>query len=342
MKKILSLDGGGIRGIIPGQVLIALEDKLQKKTGDPNARIADFFDFFAGTSTGGILTCILLCPSATVPGKARFSASEAVDLYVKNGHNIFSVPLFYKIASLGGISEEKYEVSALEQYLKEYFDELKLSELLKPCIIPSYDIERRQTKFFAQHDFALKGSSADFLVKEVCRATSAAPTYFETELVKSLTGEAYACVDGGVFANNPTLCAYSEVRNAKDNPTAKDMFVVSIGTGSQQKPYEYDTAKNWGAVGWVKPVIDIMMSGAAEITDYNMTMMFSAGGNGQNYVRIQPASLKNADPQMDDALPANITALIEVGTETAQSCDKELDRIVEMLIAGPDPVEFGD
>ena len=76
MKKILSIDGGGIRGLIPGQVLVALEKKLQQKTNDPDARIASYFDFFAGTSTGGILTCLLLCPDENNPQKPKFSAEE--------------------------------------------------------------------------------------------------------------------------------------------------------------------------------------------------------------------------------------------------------------------------
>src|SRR4051794_8458418 len=101
MKKILSIDGGGIRGIIPGQVLVALEKKLQEKTGK-ESRLADYFDFFAGTSTGGILTCICLCPSENDPTKARFSAQEAVNLYIENGDDIFNVPFWKKVVSGGG------------------------------------------------------------------------------------------------------------------------------------------------------------------------------------------------------------------------------------------------
>ncbi len=339
MKKILSIDGGGIRGIIPGQVLIALETKIQQRTGDPNARVAEYFDFFAGTSTGGILTCILLCPSADDPKKARFSAKEAVDLYVNNGNKIFNASAWHKFTSLDGVLAEKYEAKGLYSCLDKYFGDLKLSQLLKPCIITSYDIQNRQTKFFAQHDFQLQGSVADFFVKDVCRATSAAPTYFETELITSISGTPYACVDGGVFANNPSLCAYSEVRNAKDNPTAKDMFIVSIGTGSQDQPYQYSKAKKWGEIGWVKPVLNIMMSGAAEITNYHMIKMFSAGGYIANYVRVQPSNLGDANPQMDDASAENIAALIKVGVETAQNCP-ELNDIVDKLLEGEDPVEF--
>jgi patatin-like phospholipase/acyl hydrolase len=339
MKKILSIDGGGIRGIVPGQVLVALEAKLQQKTKNPNAKISDFFDFFAGTSTGGILTCVLLCPSEDDPKAARFSAKEAVQLYIENGDKIFDSSLHHRIMTLNGILSEKYEKQGIEGCLHNYFASLKLSQLLKPCIITSYDIERRQTKFFAQQDYALWGDMADFLVKDVCRATSAAPTYFETELVKSVSGVSYACIDGGVFANNPSLCAYSEVRNAKGNPTSDDMFVVSIGTGSQEKRYEYNHAKSWGAVGWVKPVLDIMMSGASEVTDFHMKKMFSAHGNEANYVRIQPKNLGDADPAMDNASKENIQALVELGIETAENCP-DLDRIVDVLLAGPDPVEF--
>ncbi len=337
MKKILSIDGGGIRGIIPGQVLIALEAKLQQKTNNPNARIADFFDFFAGTSTGGILTCILLCPDENDPTKARFSAQEAVNLYIQNGNSIFDANFFDKVRTV--VWKAKYKASGIEACLAKYFDQLKLNQLLKPCIVTSYDIGNRDTKFFAQHDYAKLGDKANFWVKDVCRATSAAPTYFQPELIKSLSGDEYACVDGGMFANNPALCAYSEVRNAKGNPTAKDMFVVSIGTGSANKLYPYAQAKNWGDIGWVRPVIDIMMAGAAEVTDYHLLKMFSAQNHQDNYIRIQPTSLGDANPEMDDASKTNIDALIKLGTETAQNCP-ELDRIVDMLVMGSDPVEF--
>jgi patatin-like phospholipase/acyl hydrolase len=337
MKKILSIDGGGIRGIIPGQILIALEKKLQEKKKDPNARIADFFDFFAGTSTGGILTCILLCPSPTDPTKARFSAKEAVDLYVQNGDKIFKTSWWHSKAS--AFWKDKYATTGINTCLEQYFGDMKISQLLKPCIITSYDISRRETKFFAQHDYKLEGDKSDFYVKDVCRATSAAPTYFEPELIKSIDGVSYPCVDGGVFANNPTLCAYSEVRNAKDAPTAAEMFVVSLGTGSAMEGYPYKKAKNWGQLFWVKPVIDIMMSGAAEVTDYHMNKMFSARNNLQNYVRVQPTTLRDADPQMDNATKENIQALIELGIETAENCP-DLDKIVDVLLQGPDPVEF--
>jgi len=341
MKKILSIDGGGIRGIIPGRVLVSLERKLQIKSGKADARLSDYFDFFAGTSTGGILTCVYLCPSADDPSRPRFSAEQALDLYVKNGTRIFDIATWKKIQSVNGILDEKYDAGALEEILDLYFGELRLSQLLKPCLIPAYDIEKRKAHFFSQHDFALRGDGKDFFVKDVCRSTSAAPTYFEAFLAKSFSGVSYPLVDGGVFANNPALCAYSEVRNAENSPIAKDMFVVSLGTGSVNDPYKYQKAKNWGGVGWIKPIIDIMMAGAAETTDYHLQKMFSAVKREKQYLRIQPQDFRNANQEMDDATTENINALIEVGTVTAESCDSELEYIAEALVKdGPDPVEF--
>ena len=179
------------------------------------------------------------------------------------------------------------------------------------------------------------------MVREVCRATSAAPTYFETALIKSLSGVSYTLIDGGVFANNPALCAYSEVRNSTGEPTAKDMFIVSIGTGSENKPYKYDDAKDWGAIGWIRPIIDVMMAGASETTHYHLTKMFSAQGNEDNYIRIQPSSIRRAKYEMDNATKENIDALVEVGTATAQDCP-DLDRIVDILIKDKDSVQFSE
>ena len=227
--RILSIDGGGIRGILPGQILVALEEKLQDKSGKTEARIADYFDLIAGTSTGGILACLYLCPGEREPERPRFSASEAVELYLEYGDDIFDVSLWQRLSSGGGLWDEKYSEAELEKSLKEYFGDLKLSELLKPCLITAYDIRRRKAHFFKQHK-AVTDPKRNFLVRDVARATSAAPTYFEVPKVMSLSSppKPYPLIDGGVFVNNPALCAYAEARTF--GKTAKDMFILSLGT----------------------------------------------------------------------------------------------------------------
>lgn len=329
--RILSIDGGGIRGIMPGQILVSLEEKLQKKSGNKEARIADYFDLIAGTSTGGILACIYLCPNESEPTKPKFSATEAVDLYLENGDEIFDISLNHKILSGGGILDEKYSADELEESLDDYLGELKLSELLKPCLITSYDIRRRQAHFFRQHK-AKKSKSNDFLVKDVARATSAAPTYFEVAKVKSLSSIPYPLVDGGVFANNPSLCAYAEARNLPGKPTAKDMFMLCLGTGKIKKPYYYKKAKDYGLVEWVKPIIDIMMSGTAETVDFQLAQMFDAVGKPDQYVRIEP-DLFNASPEMDDASTENLNNLKVAGQICAEDNNAILERVADRLIA---------
>ena len=133
--RILSIDGGGIRGIIPGQILVEFEKELKRRSGNDNTRIADCFDLIAGTSTGGILACIYLCPDPDNPSRPRFSAQEAVNLYLENGDEIFDIGLWHKITSLGGLADEKYPSDGLEDALEDYLGELRLSQLLKPCLI---------------------------------------------------------------------------------------------------------------------------------------------------------------------------------------------------------------
>jgi len=332
MTRILSIDGGGIRGIIPGQILVILEEKLKAKTGNPDARIADFFDLIAGTSTGGILTCAYLMPTkdASEQNRPKFDARQVVDLYLKRGGDIFSVSLGHRLRTMGGVLDEMYPATELEKALDDYFGDTKLSELLKPCLITSYDIKRRMGHFFTQHD-AAKRKGWDYLVKDVARSTSAAPTYFQCSDIKSISEVSYPLIDGGVFVNNPALCAFAEVYN--EYKTAPDqMVILSLGTGYSKKEYDYDKAKDWGMIQWVKPIIDIMMSGVAEVVDYQLRQIFEAVGAHSHYVRINTELPIDVSPDMDDASPKNLQALKELGTYTAQNFDTQLDAMVDLLV----------
>jgi patatin-like phospholipase/acyl hydrolase len=332
MKKyfrILSIDGGGIRGILPGQILVELEKKLQRYSGDPTKRIADYFDLIAGTSTGGILTCLYLYPDAQKPFRPLFSAADAVNLYLENGGGIFKESTI----RLDGMRQEKYPVAAIEALLKRYFKNTRLSDLLKPCLITSYNIYSRSTHFFTQHD-AKENRAYDFYLYDVARGTSAAPTYFEPANVTSLSGVSYPLVDGGVFASNPSLCAYAEVREKFKSAGSKkqmDMFMVSIGTGSKKESYEYNKAKGWGKLGWVKPVLDIMLAGASETVDFQLKHIFDAIGCGDTYFRISP-DIGNATIEMDDASPENLKALRDAGIAAAKLHDNQLEAIASFLV----------
>ncbi|MFT3679092.1 MAG: patatin-like phospholipase family protein [Ferruginibacter sp.] len=342
MKKIriLSIDGGGIRGILPGTILTYIEKQLQKKDKS-QLKIGDYFDLVAGTSTGGILSCIYLCPNEN--GTARYSAADALDLYLNNGGDIFHTGLLENLSRGFGLFDEKYSVKALERELKKFFGDNNLDEFIKPCLITSYEITERNAHFFTSID-AKCDAMYNFKVHDVARATSAAPTYFEPASINSLAQQQFSLIDGGLFANNPALCAYAEARKIKfsealkttekpDEPTAKDMVIVSIGTGSVKKPYHYKKFKNAGELTWINPIIDILMSANAETVHYQVTQMYKtlSGGDEKNYYRLEP-SLREAFSEMDYAGEDNLVNLHQAGLWYINKNKVLLDEIVDKLL----------
>lgn len=326
--RILSIDGGGIRGILPGQILISLEEKLKNKSGDPNARIGDYFDLVAGTSTGAILSAAYVCPGED--GRPKFSAQEAVNFYLEDGDEIFDVGFWRSIGTLGGINDEKYSASELERVLKTAFGDIKLSELLKPTCLVSYDVKRRLPIIFKQH--TAKEKKRDFLVRDLLRGSTAAPTYFEAARIYSLSPlrQKFVLVDGGMVANDPALCAYSEAIKFDGVEGISDMVIVSLGTGKQLKSYSYSEIKDWGPLGWARPSIDIALEGGPQMTEYYMSQVASTVENPKFY-RIQP-NLYGADPALDNATTENIENLRDAGIRNAEAYNSTLDEIVEVLV----------
>lgn len=337
--RILSLDGGGIRGIITCVILKYIEEQLQK-LDHPNAKIGDYFDLVAGSSTGGLLASIILFPDNTK--KAKFSVQEALDLYAKKGDDIFNVKFWEHLLNPFGLFNEKISEKNLEKQLAEVFGDLQLKDFIKPCLITSYDIRERRAKLFASHE--AKAPLENFYVKDVCRATSAAPTYFEPARIKSFYNQEFTLIDGGVYANNPALCAYAEARkiafskvlnNDKkvDYPSVNDMIIVSVGTGTVLKPYHFKDFENAGKIKWISPLIDILLSSNAETVDYNLQKMFETLGprNRLNYHRLMP-SLKNASSEMDDTSKKNIYELIQAGLAFVEQNQDELNTIAKKII----------
>ena len=338
--RILSIDGGGIRGIIPGTILFYLEQELKNKSGNHDSKIGQYFDLIVGTSTGGILSLLYSCPDKK--GLHKYGAKDALGLYVDLGENIFKLTFQQQIKSLKGIINEKYSEIELENALQHFLGSTRLSQSIKPCLITSYDIQNRQSFFFSSLD--AKSQVYDFLMKDVGRATSAAPTYFEAANIKSMMGTPYTLVDGGVFANNPALCAYAEARSLNfstilkdsqkpDQPSEKDMLIVSIGTGSVKRPYTYDKFKDAGLLEWIKPLIDIMMSGNAETVDYQLRKIFEtlSKEDCKDYYRIQPKLIRS-QPDMDLADKENLMALQGDGFSAVADNKLMLDEIVLKLL----------
>lgn len=332
--RILSIDGGGIRGIIPGTILSEIESLIKVKTNNDQAKLVDYIDFIAGTSTGGILAAGLLTPDPEISGRPLYSASEVLDFYHIHGPQIFKKSIWHRIKTIGGLRDAKYSNGALKSALRNTFFETTLSTLLRPSIITAYDIYHSTARFFGSHK-SRQYILNDHLVTEIAQATSAAPTFFEPALITTKTGEQLHLIDGGVFANNPALCAYTECRKLAFHgiihPTAKDMFLVSIGTGSNNKSYTYNRTKKWGAINWIRPLINIMMAGNAETVTHQLKLIFDAGNNAKNFIRLEPF-LVNASAAMDDASSKNLAALHADARKFIRENHQLLDEIVDKLV----------
>jgi hypothetical protein len=331
MRIILSIDGGGIRGIIPGMVLIDLEERIQRHAGNPDARLADYFDFFAGTSTGGVLTSLLLCGNGD--GRPRYTAAEAVGLYLHHGREIFRSWFPVRILSRFGLVTEKYNARSLMDVFDSYFRDTRLSDLLKPCLITAYNTELRKAHFFRQHGARQKGKSKDFYVKDACRATCAAPGYFRPAEVYSLSGTRYPLIDGGIFANNPTLAAILEVISVRRTTDPSDLIILSLGTGVSTRSYEYNFLRNIQAIRAVPALIDMMFSGMSETTDFIIRQLFKISNHSSHYLRINPQNLNSIDEATDNASLLNINKLKSLGERMASEYGEQLDTFASMVVA---------
>jgi patatin-like phospholipase/acyl hydrolase len=337
--RVLSIDGGGIRGLIPASILLEVESMIRLREG-PDARLADYFDLVAGTSTGGLIAGMIALPE----GSPVRSAQDIVDFYVNRGSVMFQTSVRDKLRRGGGLADERYSSDGFNQILDEILDwgqesgsEMMLSELTMPTVIPTYNASSGQPYYFKSH--RAKTDGLDFSVRHVALATAAAPTYFEAVDVRSSEGGLGSCVDGGVFANSPAMCAYAEAAG-HFGYGAKDMAILSLGTGRSLTTYTHDQMRDWGMASWVKPMLDMMLAGSDRAVDHQVRQIFETLGPAaakSQYLRAQ-ADLSEEPPgvkKMDDVTPANLRRLAEIGREVATEHRTELQRFVDDQLLGP-------
>jgi patatin-like phospholipase/acyl hydrolase len=323
--RILSIDGGGIRGIVPAMILQELETRATKPT-------CQLFDLIAGTSTGGILALGLTKPAPD--GRPQYPAGKLLEFYETEGPTIFHQSLGRRLLALGHLLEAKYPASNIEGVLRRYFGETRLAEALTDVVIPSYELEGRMAWFFRSRR-ARTDQRYNFLMREVSRATSAAPTYFPPLRLDSRGPDPdtqrkyYALVDGGVFANNPSLCAYVEAMSG--GPESRDCLMVSIGTGQWMTPIQYNKARHWGLAGWARPILDVVFDGISDTIEYQLRRVLAPRPDGSLcHFRFQ-AELNQHEDALDDASPANIAALKRVATAIIERNDATLTELAQRL-----------
>jgi predicted acylesterase/phospholipase RssA len=274
-RYILSIDGGGMRGLIPA-VMLAKLSSLLESMGD-NRPLYSHFDLLAGTSTGGLLALALGAPvlktnlqpdtryisyiydeqPRTLMQKLRGKPGDKIlrgtlpfgvdtttleSLYLQNGRQIFprSQGRFFS-----QIFTDKYDVQPLQKLLQHMFGDVPLSEAVIPTMVMTYDAAHGRPFIMSSHD------SLGFLFWEAARATSAAPTFFKPAYLYDREEKTMqTLIDGGVVANNPSLYAY---RQAKElYPDAKRFHILSLSTASSDFTFTVSGAGT-GVIGWIDP-----------------------------------------------------------------------------------------
>lgn len=284
--RILSIDGGGLRGIIP----LAILERLDSASKDWRKKI----NMFSGTSTGGLIAL----------GLAKgMTPAELMDVYVSKGAFIFERSLWREAKSLVEVTGPKYDGANRETVCKEVLGTVRLKDLRSQdgkaghVVITSFDLDDRsdpdpttrrwKAKIF--HNLPTSDNSSDDLeyAYRIAMRTSAAPTYFP-----SYDG----FVDGGVFANNPSMCALAQTQDRRLAPAPipfESIQMLSIGTGFY--PYHLEGDESWGLAQWAPRLVNLLMDGVNEVADFQTAQMMDPG----SYCRI-PLRLQ-ADISMDDA-----------------------------------------
>lgn len=303
--NVLCIDGGGIRGVIPAVELLHIERLLREKH---RKSLLDYFSMIAGTSTGAILAAGIA---------AGVDIGTLLALYENKGRAIFPYRHRWSPRRIGllfkyGISAPMYSASVLTHTLQETLGKTTVGEVDERVrlLIPFYDTQRHAALFFKS--YAAHAEDAHRFVNvplwEAVLCSSSAPTYFPAHRLE-VDGDVYSAVDGGVAANNPVACALADAY--KQTRSLRRIRILSLGTGSKTRSVPIEKAREWGAVEWAIPIIDVLMAASVDVYRYIAQTML----NGKNFMRLQfrlSSSEWGVAPlsdDIDDASPENLASL---------------------------------
>lgn len=279
--KILSIDGGGIKGLYSASLLAAIE----KKTGKP---IGASFDMICGTSTGGLIALALA---------SEQPAQDLVDLYYNYGNEIFPTAnnkWLRKLQSFWqtikqGMWGGKYSNESLQVHLKKVFGAKTLGELNNLVCIPSFNLTQGQPRVFkyphSEGDFF---KDKDIPLVDAALATSAAPTYLPIHRYKESL-----YVDGGVWANNPSLCGVLEALQyfVGEDKEYDHIDLLSIPSIEQSSAWTPDKKRNQSFARWRDKLFQTSMDGQAFFTDFFLKNTIEKLAPNSKYHRISSPPL---------------------------------------------------
>lgn len=266
-RRVLCIDGGGIKGVFPASFLSTIEQSL----GVP---VVDYFDLIVGTSTGGIIALGL---------GLGLSANDLLRFYEERGPEIFNGN--GRARWIRQLFRAKYDPEPLRRSLSEAFGSQRLGDSRKRLVVPSFNVETGEVHVWkTAHHPRLERDYLHSAV-EVALSTGAAPTYFPTHTSKS----GVPLIDGGVWANNPVTIATVEAIGVL-GWQASELRILSLGCTTAPLDIDWGQKHSLGKLGWATKITDLFMT-AQSVSATGMTQHLLPDRN--NLVRISPTVGKN-------------------------------------------------
>ncbi|MBP1182180.1 patatin-like phospholipase family protein [Methylobacterium sp. PvR107] len=332
-RIILTIDGGGVRGIVPALVLSEIYRRIKKIDPENIRGLHEYFDLVVGTSAGAIVASAITTPNGPDSNEAVMHPDHVVDFFREHVRSIFPRTLFQKIRDVLNIIDEKYDHGYLDEILKRTLRTATIGEALTNVVYTAYDIETRKPVFMTNIDDE-KNTTSRMLVKDVVRASTAAPTYFAPARILHDDQKSYrTLIDGGVFMNDPALAGL-HFSNTLGYPL-EDLTIISLGTGRESRPYMYHEVKNWGFVNWVSPrrgvpLLSILSSGQAESTYMMLNQTLNRPGGTRRYIKID-GQLAIGNDDLDDSSEENMAELEVFARMLVDRHDSQIDEIANLL-----------
>ncbi len=313
--KIISIGGGGVKGIVPARILQEIEEKLDNKS------IAENFDIITGTSTGGVIALLLNIPNEQQ--EPKYNAKEIVSLYKNLSSKIFKNS-WRTLWTINGLIHAKYSSKHLYKLFKEYFKDKRISQSITKVLIPSYDISNDKPEIFTKNQ-AQEDNHKDSLMRDVAMATSAAPSYFEPFKMDNKL-----FVDGGLIMNNPVLAAYIHSLILNGNKKT-GYFILSLDT----EGIGYKYPKSSGIISWVRQIINIAIDGVAMLNNKQAKLIVETLGDHNSNLFHEYIALHVSVPQkhqsLDDGSKKNIDSLIKIAERYIESEKDQINKIANIL-----------
>ena len=317
--RVLAIDGGGIRGIIPATVLVDLERRLAPRS------LATVFDLIVGTSTGGIIALGLTVPEGEHP---RHPAERLLDFYLSDGETIFPGGGPIPLQRTAWLREgTRYSVTGLEEALGRCLGDTPLTAALTGVVVTSYDLAYGEPVMLSSRPEL--GDVSDVTMVVAARATSAAPMFFKPQIVKDGDRDRML-VDGGLYVNNPSVLGYLLGGQAATRQR-RSLVLVSLGTGTRPPKAPLppaERAQMRDASAAARTLLEAIATGSGRLVHDLLARL--ADGERFRYWRLQ-TTVGSCSFTMDDSSPENVACLYQCARELVSEADEELLAIVHAL-----------